>query len=368
MKWGEFSFGSLFNKIAQGRRLKKNDQIPGDLPFVMSGFTNTGVVNYVSNPIERFPANSITVDIFGNTFYRDYAFGAGDDTGIYWNSDKNYSKSVMLFLAAAMGKSLEGQFDYGKKLRSSQSLNLKTRLPVKDGEPDYDFMEQFVTDFMEQFVTDLEYERITKLEGYLAVAGLKDYTLTAEEQKALDDYHNLVFDEFNVIDIFTVRNTRNILSRNIVENSGSTPYLCASGEDNGVSSYIDYNNAFLEEGNCIFIGGKTFVVTYQDKDFFSNDSHNLALYLNRSDKRTRLNQLYLVACVNKSLGHQYSWGDSISHKKIRKDKVMLPANGTQPDYEHMAVFISAIQKLVIKDVVLFAERNIAAHQAVTKAT
>lgn len=51
----------------------------------MSGTTNAGVVNYISNPVASFPRNAITIDIFGNTFYRDYAFGAGDDTGVYWN-------------------------------------------------------------------------------------------------------------------------------------------------------------------------------------------------------------------------------------------------------------------------------------------
>lgn len=50
--------------------MKKDDQLPGDIPFVMSGVTNTGVVGYVSNPVAFFPKNSITIDIFGNAFYR----------------------------------------------------------------------------------------------------------------------------------------------------------------------------------------------------------------------------------------------------------------------------------------------------------
>ncbi|HUN00760.1 MAG TPA: restriction endonuclease subunit S [Halothiobacillus sp.] len=366
VEWGEFSFQSIFNKIVQGRRLKKDDQIPGDIPFVMAGTTNTGVVNYISNPVAFFPKNSITIDIFGNTFFRDYEFGAGDDTGVYWSDENNYSKKVMLFFSISMGRSIEGKFDYGNKLRSSESLDLKILLPVKHGKIDFDFMERFIAELEAERIAELEAERIAELEAYLAATGLKDYELTVEEQKALDDYHLFAFGEFNVVDVFTVKNTRNILSRDIIENSGNTPYLCASGEDNGVSSYINYDETLLEEGNCIFIGGKTFVVSYQDKNFFSNDSHNLALYLKQSDKRTRLNQLYLAACVNKSLGYKYSWGDSISNKKIQTDKIALPAQANQPDFDQMEVFISAIQKLVIKDVVLFAERTIAAHQSVTK--
>lgn len=344
VKWGEFTYKSIFNNIVQGRRLKKDDQISGEIPFVMAGTTNAGVVNYISNPVASFPKNSITVDIFGNVFYRDFDFGAGDDTGVYWNNEKEYSKETMLFLAISMEKSLFGKFDFGKKLRSSQSLNFKIQLPIKNAKIDFEFMERFIA--------ELEKERITKLEAYLLATGLKDYNLTAEEEQVLKDYENEVFEEFNVIDIFDIKNTKSILSRDIVENSGETPYLCASAEDNSISSYISFDEKYIDKGNCVFIAGKTFVVTYQEKDFYSNDSHNIALY-SRNKGKNKLNQLYLATCINKSLGHRYSWGDSISKTKIQTDKISLPALNNQPNYEIMATLISAVQKLVIKNVVLY---------------
>lgn len=97
VEWDNFTLSQIFNRIEQGRRLKKDDQILGEIPFVMAGVTNTGVVNYISNPVASFPANSITVDIFGNAFYRSYAFGAGDDTGVYWNDEIEYSPRAMIF-------------------------------------------------------------------------------------------------------------------------------------------------------------------------------------------------------------------------------------------------------------------------------
>ena len=156
-----------------------------------------------------------------------------------------------------------------------------------------------------------------------------------------------------------MKNTKNILSKDIVENSGETPYLCASAENNAVSSYISFDGKYLDKGNCVFIGGKTFVVTYQEKDFYSNDSHNLVLYLKNEEKKSKLNQLYLATCINKSLGNKYSWGDSISNRKIQVDRVSLPTQNHEPNYAIMETFISAIQKLVIKDVVLYANRKTA---------
>lgn len=151
----DFSYETIFEKIVQGRRLKKDDQLPGKIPFVMAGVTNTGVVGYISNPIARFPKNAITIDIFGNAFYRDYEFGAGDDTGVYWNEKNIYSKKEMLFLTATMGKSLKNKFSYGKKLRSSQSLKIKMKLPVLNGMPDYRTMELIVSAVQKLVIKDV---------------------------------------------------------------------------------------------------------------------------------------------------------------------------------------------------------------------
>ena len=151
----EFEYQEIFEKIAQGRRLKKSDQIDGNIPFVMSGVTNTGIVNYVSNPVVMFPKNSITLDIFGNAFYRPYDFGAGDDTGVYWNENNIFNKDSMLFITTSMRTSVLGKYDYGKKLRSSQSKHIKMALPVKNGKPDIDYMEIFTKAIIKLAIKDV---------------------------------------------------------------------------------------------------------------------------------------------------------------------------------------------------------------------
>lgn len=228
------------------------------------------------------------------------------------------------------------------------------QLPIKSKKIDFDFIDSFMT--------DLEIERIAKLETYLSAAGLKDYSLTVEEQQVLDDFEQAEFQEFKVTDIFNVNNSKSILSRDIIESSGTTPYLCASADNNAVSSYIAYDKQHLDKGNCVFIGGKTFVVTYQEHDFYSNDSHNLILHL-KDAKKSQSNQLYLATCVKKGLSHKYSWGDSISNRKIQKDIISLPVKDKQPNYAIMETLISAIQKLVIKDVVLYVTDKIPSNES-----
>lgn len=260
--------------------------------------------------------------------------------------------NVLMFIISSWKKCIENK-GYARHWSIAKNVNFK--LPIKNGKIDFDFMESFIA--------ELETQRIAELEAYLSVTGLKDYTLTEEEETSLEMYDELNFEEYDVIEIFDVENTGNILSRDIVENSGTTPYLCASAENNAVSSYISYDKHYLNKGNCVFIGGKTFVVTYQKNDFYSNDSHNLALYL-KNQEINRFNQLYLATCVYKSLGYKYSWGNSISKTKIKKDKISLPTIDGKPNFKIMKNFISAVQKLVIKDVVLYADEKITATKAV----
>ena len=210
---------------------------------------------------------------------------------------------------------------------------------------------------MRDIISTLEYEYILKIERYLRENEL-ELEIKSNEKDALRNLENTIFKEFSIVDIFSIKNTGNILSSSIVENSGLIPYLCASALNNSVSSYIKYDEKYLDKGNCIFIGGKTFVVTYQKDDFFSNDSHNLTLTLNKEEHRNRICQIFLATCVKSSLGHKYSWGDSISSSKIKKDTILLPVNNNdQPDYAFMENYISGIQKIIVKKLITYLRKK-----------
>lgn len=353
VKWGEFKIGDLF-EIQNTLSFNKDKLIKGtEYDYVTRTSQNQGILE------ETGFVNKENINSAGNWslgllqmdfFYRHKPWYAGQFVRKVIPKIQ-LNKSSILYFTALLNKQKSNLLSVLVRNVDKTFLSAKMSIPISsDGKIDFEFIEGFIA--------ELEAERTAELEAYLLATGLKDYTLTDAEQQALDDFENLKFEEFNVVDIFDVKNTKNILSKDIVENSGETPYLCASAENNAVSSYISYDEKYLDKGNCVFIGGKTFVVTYQEKDFYSNDSHNLVLYLKNEEKRSKLKQLYLTTCINKSLGHKYSWGDSISNRKIQTDKVSLPANNHhQPDYETMETFVSAIQKLVIKAVVLFVDRK-----------
>lgn len=340
-------------------------------PYVVRTSSGNGQKGFIDED-EIYLNDGNTISFGQDTatmYYQEVPYFTGDKIKILKSKLSRFGKTNAQFFLATMRNSFQN-FTWGSSsFNVSIIANQKVQLPLKEKSLDFsnpcDNIKNIDFDFMESFIRELEEERIRELNAYLLATGLKDYALSSEEEKALEAFKTVQWGEFELPEIFDIKNTHNILSSEIVAESGTTPYLCASAENNGVSSYISYKNELLENGNCIFIGGKTFVVSYQKDNFYSNDSHNLALYL-KEQNVTKSNQLYLATCIHKSLSHKYSWGNSISGSKIKSDKFQLPTKNNKPDYAIMETFIKAVEKLVIKDVVLYADNKIAATKNVVK--
>ena len=111
---------------------------------------------------------------------------------------------------------------------------------------------------------------------------------------------------------------------------------------------------------------KTLVITYQPKDYFSNDSHNLSLYLHNGATANKYIQLFLVATLSKSLKPRYTRGDSVSKKKIQSDVFLIPVRNQEVDFEFMETFIRAVEKLVIKDLIQRSDKKMSVYNKVVK--
>lgn len=354
VEWGEFSFRSIFNRIKQGRRLRKEDQIAGDIPFVMAGRTNTGVANYISNPVSMFPENSITMDIFGNAFYRSYSFGAGDDTGVYWDEKKEYSPKVMLFFVVAMQKAVEGNFSYGKKLRSSKSLDFKMRLPVKDGIIDYAFMERFIAELEAERVKELEAEHVRELEAYMEATGLKDYILTPAERNVLAGGGKRPFKKFNLRDLFG-SSTRGKRLKSADRVCGILPFVTAGEANAGISDFVG-NDVMIFSSNTVTIDmfGSAKYRNYE----YGADDHVAVVH---TENVPKLASIYVTAAIHKaSHDGQFSYARNFYAKDADALNIMLPEKDGRPDWRFMERVISAVQKIVVQDLVLYSERKMLA--------
>ena len=151
--------------------------------------------------------------------------------------------------------------------------------------------------------------------------------------------------KFKLTDIFRMNNTKSIIQKDIMPDSGDIPYVTAQAGDNGVLTYVDCPLEWLDEGNWIMIGGKTLTFSYQEKAFCSNDSHNIALYLKDDTEATKVCYLFLIAALRSALYQKYSWGDSISMKTIKDDTFLLPVNVEgKPDWAYMDAYMSEMMR------------------------
>lgn len=294
------------------------------------------------------------------------------------------NEQVGLFLASCVNKILYGNFSWTYKAGWERVKGMSICLPVtSSGEIDWKYMQERIA--------ELEQERIAELEHYLVASGLNDYELTEEDKSILatelfnsDDATELPSEnscrkearKFRVVDLFDVKNSKNILKSEVDFSKKKHPYVTAQEGNNSVMGYVSYDESFLDKGNCIFIGGKTLVISYQESDFFSNDSHNLLLYLKGTKETSEEECQYLISSLYKSLKPRYNWNGSISKKKIQTDVISLPIQtdtdhnpiidpentyhpeGYIPDWSFMEKYIRAVEKVVIKDVVDWKDREI----------
>lgn len=374
IKWGEFKLGDLFEvlsskKIYHANTIKIHDtQIENSYPYVVRATTNNGIKGFIiDDPTFTNEKNTLSFaqDTF-TVFYQKQPYFTGNKVKILKPKFAFKSPKILHFISAILQFILK-PLTWGLGSTTESIAEFKISLPLKPT-ANAQTLEDIDFDFMEKFIAELEQCRLAELQAYLKATGLENTTLSNEEENALNAFNNsgntpcgLTWQSFKIVDIFEVKNTRNILARDVVKDSGTTPYLCASKENNAVNSYINYNADFLDKGNCIFIGGKTFVVTYQQKDFYSNDSHNLALYLKDTHSKTKLNQLFIITCIYKALNNKYSWGDSISNTKIQNDSILLPTNQHgKIDFNFMHTLINALMKQTIQGVAQYCDAKIQA--------
>jgi hypothetical protein len=169
----------------RGTRLTKANRISGDIPLVTAGEQNEGVAEYISNSENQTLSNMLTIDMFGNCFYRDYPYKSDDNILSFGLDDK--STEEMLYIASIINSICKKQYSYGKQYRKRSYLKTIILLPViENSNPDHEYtVDDIDWQYMRDYITELEHDRITELDAYLQATGLNDYELTEDDKKIL---------------------------------------------------------------------------------------------------------------------------------------------------------------------------------------
>ena len=147
------------------------------------------------------------------------------------------------------------------------------------------------------------------------------------------------------------------------------PALTAGIQNQGLNNYVPKNNDATILKKVISIsanGANTGATFYQSKEFTVLQDAYAIKWIFTDNTLTDNQYLYLTGSISKTIFGNYEWTNKAGWEKIKSDKISLPIKNGEIDFEFMESFISAIQKLVIKDVVVYADRKIEATKAVVK--
>lgn len=363
VEWGKHRMGDLFEKIQTNKLPYKADHLPkratGEytLPCLTSSFNNQGLNYYVPRDgatilkdVISIPSNS---DVYRAYFQSREFTVLSDAYAIRWKSvETTPTQNQYLFMVMCINKVTDLPiYSYKNKLGGWNVVKDKyIQLPMSDGKINFVFMENFVA--------ELEAQRVAELEAYLSVSGLKDTHLSFEEEQALVNFDKLEWDIFNLEALYG-KSTRGKRLKSADRIPGSLPFVTAGEADEGVSDFIGNEvHIFPKNTTTIDMFGSAKYRNYE----YGGDDHVAIVH---TDKLPMKAAIFVTTAIHKSSHNgQFDYGRNFYAKDADKLDIALPVKNGQPDYGTMETIISAIHKLVMEEVVLYAERKIKATREV----
>lgn len=347
-------------------------------PFYGQATINNGIISYESliedvlNNKKGLPtilvhSNNQNVVYVETPFYLKDGHGA---TSVLQSIKLN--KTNALFLIAAISSVITKAFSYNYKATKIALKNSIIQLPLKEKSLDFsnpcDNIKNIDFDFMESFIRELEEERIRELNAYLLATGLKDYALSSEEEKALEAFKTVQWGEYRIGDLFEINPTKyyRLEKNEIISQNGTVPLVSNASVDNGVMGFS--NLEALNKGNSITCSDTTIGADtmYYQKDDFIGYQHIQRFEPKFSHFNDKIASFIISVCRHSTQNKGYDYGFKFNRTEMNKTNIQLPTKNNKPDYATMETFIKAVEKLVIKDVVLYADSKIKATKNVVK--
>jgi len=356
-----FRVGDLFDihpTKSYGLTNIKLFETKGNVPVVVNSSLNNGIGGYVDlQPLEK--GNMITYSDTTTSegiFYQPNDFiGYSHVQGLYPKAELKWTKNSYLYFKTAFSTAVKEKYNYGVKFNRTKAVEEIVCLPVTPtGSIDYAYMEERIS--------ELEEERISELEIYLQVTGFNVYTLTAEEQEAIDKFNNggVQWEVYNVKNLFS-KSTRGKRLKSMDRVSGNLPFVTAGEANEGISAFIGNDvEIFSKNTSTIDMFGSA---KYRNYDYGADD-HVAVVHTEKLPKHAAM---FVTSALHKAAhAGQFDYSRNFYAKDADGLFISLPTHNKQPDFAFMETYIRATQKLVIKDVVEWKDKIISATKSVVK--
>jgi hypothetical protein len=366
IEWREYKISDLFEVLTTKKKFNAADVVfGGKYRYVARGESNNGIRGYITED-EKYLNEANTISFGQDTatmFYQSEPYFTGDKIKVF-RPKKHviFNKNVAQLFISAMKKAFAG-FSWGSSSYNVSVLDAtKIQLPTitQNGQSLIAF------DFIETFIATLNAERLATLNAYLMATGLKDTTLTAEEQAALDGLSSAIWATFKIEDVLVWQ--KNISELNplyldalTVSDEKKYPFYGQATSNNGIIKYRHLKDDVLNNPlgkPTILIHSNNQNTVYLDTPFYLKDGHGATSVL-QSENLNKITAQFLMGSIKKVILQKYTYNSKATKIELKNTEINLPVKSDNtPDYDYMTLFISAMQKIVIKNVVDYLDIRI----------
>ena len=145
VRFKKFALGTLFTSSTGDVDLQQKDINGKGEFFINSGVENRGIKGRTDRPARIFPANTITVDFWGNAYYRDFEYKMATHNHVFsLAGDVIRNRHVGMYIAGILSK-LPKLFSYNNMATWNKLKTIEVSLPVTlNGDIDFDYMERYI--------------------------------------------------------------------------------------------------------------------------------------------------------------------------------------------------------------------------------
>ena len=362
----DFKIEDLFSAQTGDTDLQQKDINGRGTLFVNSGVEGLGIKGKTDREAKVFDSNTITIDFWGNAYYRDFEYKMATHNHVFsLSGDVIKNRNIGLYLVSTMSY-MRKLFSYNNMGTWSKIKEQYIHLPItKKGNIDFVYMESRIR--------EMEESRIREMEAYLKAAGFEDCELTEEEENALKKMGSIKTNEFAIGDLYDKVKLENKTfdkrkdSRQIPDSQYSLPLVNAKHGDNGIMYYGDPNifdsiemTIDIVQNGAIATGD---VYPQPQRTGIIWDAY-LIQASNHQDNAETL--LYFSTAIAKSIKKKYTYDNKAYWEQVKEDKINLPITPSgEIDYMFMESYIRAQEKLAIQRVKDWRDKEIATTKNIT---
>ena len=326
--WKEFQVGDLFDSKTGSFDIQPQQLSDDGTLVVSAGTANNGIIGRTEVDVAPISGNTITVDMFGHTIFRDYPYTMVTHARVFALIPKNVvSKSVGQFVAGVLNRQfLNYAYDNMCSFRKVENEFIK--LPATpSGEPDWVYMDEYMSAVMRESKANLE--------------------IFGKVEKELRPVNALDWRQFTIGSLFEIEKGTRLTRAAMID--GDTPFIGATLENNGITARIG-NTGHIHPGGLMTVAyngqkatGKAF---YQPISFWASDDVNV-LYPKYSLTE---NIALFLAPLFWEAGRPYSFGDKWGKDVMENDCLTLPADTSgDPDWTYMDEYMRAVMERAQSD-------------------